>query len=321
MAVAWQSGFTSTAKESTPDASAGQSALRDGYGHRGSAGRKNPQTARNFRHEIGAECRIADRFLRFSRSHGPLMRVQQMLLPGVMVSATCIATTLEKRLPLPVDALVPKPIFASTHAITIDAPAERVWPWIAQKGRRSSRLVQLARHRQRRYGKCDERTRLLVRGRASSHWLELARARPHDGRRRILIERAYVALAMLPRPLYTALVTAFGVGVWTSAGGKRAVRLVGGLILALAFLGLLWPFAPMHQRDVLAVGEGTPSDTRHQVLGAVTVFLMFLAIGCGATAFGQRFRLYSIVTIVVLLVFGLTFVEAPRLQMNLPTPS
>ena len=41
----------------------------------------------------------------------------------------------------------------------------------------------------------------------------------------------------------------------------------------------------------------------------------------GATAFGTRFRLYSIVTIVVLLLFGgLTFLEAPRLQMNLPTP-
>jgi len=77
----------------------------------------------------------------------------------------------------------------------------------------------------------------------------------------------------------------------------------------------------MHQRDVLAAGGGTPSDTLHQVLGAVTVFLMFLAIGFGATAFGKRFRLYSMITIVVLLVFGgLTFLEAPHLQMNLPTP-
>jgi len=48
---------------------------------------------------------------------------------------------------------------------------------------------------------------------------------------------------------------------------------------------------------------------------------MFLAIGFGATAFGKPFRLYSIATIVVLLTFGaLTFIEAPRLQANLPTP-
>jgi hypothetical protein len=118
--------------------------------------------------------------------------------------------------------------------------------------------------------------------------------------------------------IYTVLITAFGIGVWKSGGRNRAV---GGLILAYASLGLLWPFAPMHQRDVLAAGGGTPSDTLHQVLAAVTVFLMFLAIGCGATAFGKRFRLYSIVTIVVLLVFGgLTFLEAPHLQRNLPTP-
>ena len=77
----------------------------------------------------------------------------------------------------------------------------------------------------------------------------------------------------------------------------------------------------MHQREVLAAGGGTLSDTMHLALGAVTVFLMFLAIGFGATAFGKRFRLYSIASIVVLLAFGvLTFLDAPRLEANLPTP-
>ena len=121
--------------------------------------------------------------------------------------------------------------------------------------------------------------------------------------------------------IYTALEAAFGFGLWKWAGPHRAVRVVGGLILAHASLGLLWPFAAMHQREVLAAGGGTLSDTVHVVLGGVTVFLMFLAIGFGAAAFGKRFRLYSIATIVVLLTFGaLTFIEAPRLQANLPTP-
>src|SRR5512145_1901204 len=57
-----------------------------------------------------------------------------MLLNSVVLAATCIPSPLEKRRPLAVDALVPEPIFASTHAITIDAPPEQVWPWIAQMG-------------------------------------------------------------------------------------------------------------------------------------------------------------------------------------------
>lgn len=122
-------------------------------------------------------------------------------------------------------------------------------------------------------------------------------------------------------PIYTVLVAAFGFGVWKSAAGNRAVRIAGGLILAFASLGLLWPFAPMHQREVLAAGGGTLEDTMHVALGGITVFLMFLAIGFGAAGFGKHFRFYSIASIVVLLGFGgLTFIQAPRLQTNLPTP-
>jgi CubicO group peptidase (beta-lactamase class C family) len=47
---------------------------------------------------------------------------------------TCIATRVEKRRRLPGDKIVPEPMFTVTHAITIDAPIERVWPWLAQMG-------------------------------------------------------------------------------------------------------------------------------------------------------------------------------------------
>src|SRR4029079_6573136 len=69
-------------------------------------GRKNPQEARNFRHLVGSECRIADNSLRFLQISRPANRGTAMLLPEVMVAATCIDTTLEKRSPLAVDALV-----------------------------------------------------------------------------------------------------------------------------------------------------------------------------------------------------------------------
>ncbi len=40
----------------------------------------------------------------------------------------------EAQLPLPGDELVPHPMYASTRAITIQAPASRVWQWLIQLG-------------------------------------------------------------------------------------------------------------------------------------------------------------------------------------------
>jgi CubicO group peptidase (beta-lactamase class C family) len=116
---------------------------------------------------------------------------------------------------------------------------------------------------------------------------------------------------------YTLLVTAFGSGVWRSARRNRALRIVGGLLIVYGVIGLAWPYAPMHVRGT----EFTLTDTMHIVLSMVTVLLMLLAIGFGAAAFGKRFRLYSIATIVILVAFGaLTGVDAPRIAADQPTP-
>lgn len=44
------------------------------------------------------------------------------------------ATPDEVECPLPGDEFVPDPDYATTHAITINAPADAVWPWLAQIG-------------------------------------------------------------------------------------------------------------------------------------------------------------------------------------------
>jgi hypothetical protein len=44
------------------------------------------------------------------------------------------ATLAEQRRPLPGDGLCAKPHLVTTHAVTIDAPPEHVWPWLAQMG-------------------------------------------------------------------------------------------------------------------------------------------------------------------------------------------
>jgi len=119
--------------------------------------------------------------------------------------------------------------------------------------------------------------------------------------------------------IYTLLMTAFGFGVLQSAFTNRRLRLVGILIIVNGIIGLFWP--PMHQRHVLAAGGGTLTDTMHIIFSFVTVFLFMLEMGFGAAAFGKRFRLYSIATIVIALVFGiLTGFDGPGIQANLPTP-
>jgi hypothetical membrane protein len=116
---------------------------------------------------------------------------------------------------------------------------------------------------------------------------------------------------------YSVLVIAFGVGVWGSAGRKRALRVTAGLLVGYGVLCLAGPFAPMHLRGA----EATLTDTMHIILTIVTVLFILLTIGFGATAFGKRFRLYSIATILILLVFGaLAGLDGPRLAAQLPTP-
>lgn len=120
---------------------------------------------------------------------------------------------------------------------------------------------------------------------------------------------------------YTLLVMAFSWGVWKSAGRNRPLRIAGGLMIAYGALGVIWPFAPMHLRETLAAGGSTFSDTLHIALGAITEVLYLLALGFAAAAFGRPFRVYSVATFIVLLVFGtLTFLDAPHIAKNQPTP-
>lgn len=46
----------------------------------------------------------------------------------------CRAMPEEARRPLPGDEVIPHPIGSQTHAITIDALPEQVWPWLVQMG-------------------------------------------------------------------------------------------------------------------------------------------------------------------------------------------
>jgi hypothetical protein len=115
--------------------------------------------------------------------------------------------------------------------------------------------------------------------------------------------------------IYTVLEIAFGLGVCGAAGRKRALRITGVLLIGLGVVDLSAPFFPMH------LGGDLRGDAMHLILTSVTVLLILLIIGFGATADGKWFRFYSFVTLLILIVTGaLAGLDAPRIAANLPTP-
>jgi hypothetical protein len=117
--------------------------------------------------------------------------------------------------------------------------------------------------------------------------------------------------------IFNPLLIAFGIGVQRIAEKWRNLRITGLLISIWGLFGFLWLLFPMNMRGAI----GSTSDTMHLIMAGVTVPLMMLFIGFGSGAKGRRFRLYSILTILAMLVFGAwTGTQASRVAAQLPTP-
>jgi hypothetical protein len=119
-------------------------------------------------------------------------------------------------------------------------------------------------------------------------------------------------------PVYTLLVVAFGLGVWWSAGRKRALRVVGGSLVVYGLVSLVWPqFFP----EDLTMSVNALTNTMHIVLTVVTVFSWMLILGFAAAAFGKWFRVYSILTLLMVIGFGAsTGPQAAAMVAGQPTP-
>jgi hypothetical protein len=85
-------------------------------------------------------------------------------------------------------------------------------------------------------------------------------------------------------------------------------------------MSLLWVFAPMSDRDVIAAGAGTSADTMHLVLSAGTGLFVAAYVVTLAIAFGWVFRLYSLLTVAAALVFGMLSAQVDRIEAGDPTP-
>lgn len=117
--------------------------------------------------------------------------------------------------------------------------------------------------------------------------------------------------------IYEVFLFAFGLGVVATGSRKRALRFTGILLIAHAILAMVSTFFPMNLRGA----EMTISDTMHIIFYTVIPLVILLIIGFGATANGKWFCIYSIGTILILILFGaLTGMAAPRVAAGLPTP-
>ena len=134
------------------------------------------------------------------------------------------------------------------------------------------------------------------------------------------------AIGAPTRPLWVAmgraygfLMIAFGIGVWLSAGRKHSLRIAGILMVAYVIIGIFWP--PMHQRGSLGSSSMPTTDVLHLVFTAATVLLIVLFIAFGSGAVGKRFRIYSIGTIVAMLVAGgAVGTQVQAIAAGRPTP-
>ena len=115
--------------------------------------------------------------------------------------------------------------------------------------------------------------------------------------------------------IYVLLFALFGIGILRTANENRKLRAVGMFILIYSLINIYWP--PMHLRG----NEPTLSDTLHIVWGIIANISMLVIMILGALALGKGFRYYTAATILLFFVFGyLTWLDAPNLANNLPTP-
>jgi len=124
--------------------------------------------------------------------------------------------------------------------------------------------------------------------------------------------RSFIVVPML---VYNLLILAVGIGVWLRAW-NRCLRIAGAILIAygiVSMIGLL-----IFPLNYAAKGAGA---TMHVVDTFALILLMFAFIAFAATGSGRAFRIYSIATVVVILVGAiLAGAQIPRIDAHLPTP-
>jgi hypothetical protein len=105
--------------------------------------------------------------------------------------------------------------------------------------------------------------------------------------------------------LYTLLFTAFGLGVWSSVYGNRALRVGAGLLIGYGLSNVLGAFYP------LTLGNEA-SVPMHIVATNIQLVLMVAAMSFVGMGFSGRMRVYSFASLGISSVMGaVSFAAAP----------
>jgi Protein of unknown function (DUF998) len=108
--------------------------------------------------------------------------------------------------------------------------------------------------------------------------------------------------------VYSALLVAFGIGIWRSAQGNPALRVIGGLQILSGATFPLWLL-------------GEVSLTAHLILVVLGILTWLGSMGFGAGILGRRFRVYSVFTLAVVVTFSaLGLAYAAQVDAGEPTP-
>ena len=115
---------------------------------------------------------------------------------------------------------------------------------------------------------------------------------------------------------YTVLFFLFGLGLIKTPGDNRMLRVTGRFVIAYCIFNAYWP--PMNMRGQIM----ELTDIMHIIWASITVLLMFTIMGLGAAALGHRFRVITMISILLLALFGYyTALEAPNIGIHSPTPT
>lgn len=127
--------------------------------------------------------------------------------------------------------------------------------------------------------------------------------------------RQLFSLLLIPTYL---LFLVFGVGVWQSAEGRPKLKIAAGLLIAFGTIAItIGPFVSMQLRGT----EQGLAGALHLIEGGVEMLILLTAMGFASGAIDRKFRLYTIFTIVLMLIFGAwSGMDSPLVEAGLPTP-